>query len=130
MGMFDYLKSSYQFPEPFMGTNQTKDIEDGIGGTMSNYWVDPDGYLWVGFYGDTHTLEFIEEGNPRFSEKHLFLNYEWVPSGKHGKWRVHPITKYVEIYPENWEGKWEDWPRLRLHFKSGKLQDWEDVTGR
>jgi hypothetical protein len=130
MGMFDYLRSSYQLPEPFMGLNQTKGIEGGIGGSLSNYWIDPRGYLWVGFYGDTHTLEFIEENDPRFSEKYQFLNHEWVRTGKHGKWRVHPITKYIEIYPSQWDGKWEDWPRLRLHFRSGKLREWVEVTGR
>jgi len=129
MGMFDYLRSSYQFPEPFMGLNQTKDIECEIGGSLSNYWVDPDGYLWVGHYDETHNLEFIAKDDPRFSKKYQFLNHEWVQTGKHGKWRVHPITKYVEIYPSQWDGKWEDWPRLRLHFRSGKLQDWVEVTG-
>ena len=130
MGMFDWVKSSYPLPEPFMGINQTKDIEEGYGGTMSNFWIDPAGYLWVGVYKDTHTFETIEEDDPRYDPKFAWVNYEWVPTGKHGKFVVHPITKYVEIYPEQWKGKWEDWPRLKIHFKHGKLQDYEDVTGR
>ena len=130
MGMFDYVRSSFPFPEPFMGINQTKDIEDGIGGTMSDYWVDPDGYLWCPKYRDTHTFEEILEDDERYNDKTRFLNFEWVPTGKHGKFVPHEITKYIEIYPESWKGKWEDWPRLKLHFKSGKLQDWKDVTGR
>ena len=68
--------------------------------------------------------------SPRYSEKHKFLNFEWVPTGKHGKYMPSMITKYVEVYPSNWKGAWEDWPRLRIHFKYGKLQDYEDVTGR
>ena len=33
MGMFDYVRSSYYFDEDFKGQCQTKDIEDGIGGS-------------------------------------------------------------------------------------------------
>ena len=130
MGMFDYIKSSYPLPEAFMGALQTKDIEEGYGGTMTHYWIDPEGYLWYGDYRETSTFEIIEEGDPRYDPEKLYLNYEWLPTGKHGKWQVHPITKYIEIYPEQWEGKWEDWPRLKLHFKSGRLIEWEEITGR
>jgi len=130
MGMFDWIKSSYPLPEAFMGLNQTKDIEEGFGGSMRDYWIDPAGYLWVGDYKGTSTLEVYEEDDPRYDPKFKFLNFEWVPTGVHGKWRVEPITKYVEIYPGTWDGEWEQWPRLKLHFKSGKLQDFEDVTGR
>ena len=130
MSMFDWVKSSYPLPEPFMGLNQTKDIEDGIGGTMTNYWIDPGGYLWYSSYRDTHTFEVIEEDDPRYDPKFVWTNHEWIPTGKHGKFRVHAITKYIEIYPAEWDGKWEDWPRLRVHFRSGKLQDFEDITGR
>ena len=129
--MFDYFKSSYPLPEAFMAECQTKDIEDfGIGGSLSHFWLDPAGYLWCSKYRDTHTFEKISEDDERYNDKARFLNFEWIPTGKHGKFVPHEITKYIEIYPESWKGKWEDWPRLRLHFKSGKLQDWEDVTGR
>ena len=130
MGMFDWVKSSYPLPEPFMGLNQTKDIEDGYGGTMSNYYIDPAGYLWVGAYVGTHTLEFLDEDDPRDDPKFKWNNHEWVATGVHGKWRVHPLTRYIEVYPQTWDGKWESWPRLRLHFKSGRLIDCEEVTGR
>jgi len=130
MGMFDYFRSSYDLGEQFTDVVcQTKDIEDGIGGTMTDYWLDPSGQLWYPSYRDTHTFEEIEEDDPRYNQSG-FLNFEWVPTGKHGKYQPYPITKYIEIYPEGWEGKWEDWPRLRLHFRYGKLQDYMDVTGR
>jgi len=128
--MFDWIKSNYPLPEAFMGLNQTKDIEDGIGGTMTNYWIDPSGYLWYSSYRDTHTFEVFEEDDPRYNPEFKWNNHEWIPTGKHGKFRVHAITKYIEIYPESWDGEWEDWPRLRLHIRRGKLQDFEDVTGR
>lgn len=130
MGMFDWFKSSYLLPDAFMVECQTRGIDEECDGTMSHYWLDPAGYLWVGDYAGTSTLEFIEEDDPRYDPKFLWTNHEWVPTGEHGKWRVHLLTKYVEVYPAQWGGKWEDWPRLRLHFKSGKLQDFQEVTGR
>ena len=129
MGMFDYVRSSYNLGEQFTNVEcQTKDIEEGYSGTMSHFWIDPAGYLWVGDYTGTNTFEIIEKDDPRYSDKHLFLNYEWIPTGVHGKYRVHAITKYVEIYPSNWEGQWEDWPRCRIHFKYGRVVEYEHIT--
>jgi hypothetical protein len=128
VGLFDWFKSSYPLPEAFMVECQTKGIECDLGGTMSHYWLDPSGYLWVGDYAGTSTLEFIEEDDPRYDPNFKWANHEWVPTGEHGKWRVSPLTKYVEVYPSQWGGSWETWPRLRLHFKSGKLQDFQEVT--
>jgi len=131
MGMMDFVRSSYDLGEQFTDTRlQTKDIEEGYGGTMTDYWLDPAGYLYVIDYSHTADLKMYEPGDPEYNEEHAWLNFEWVPNGKRGKIRLHPITKYIEVYPERWEGKWEDWPRLKLHFKYGKLQDYEDITGR
>jgi hypothetical protein len=131
MGMFDYFRSSYDLGEQFTNVVcQTKDIEDGIGGTMTDYWLDPAGRLWCPKYHGTHTFEEIKEDDDRYNDKTRFLNFEWIPTGKHGKYTPHEITKYVEVYPANWKGKWEDWPRLRLHFRHGILQDHTDITGR
>lgn len=129
--MFDYFRSSYYLGEQFTGiVCQTKDIEEGLGGTMTDYWLDPAGQLWRPNYIGTNDFVVIEEDDPRYDPVRGFLNFEWVPTGKHGKYQPHYITKYVEVYPANWGGEWEDWPRLRIHFKNGKLKDYEDVTGR
>ena len=81
MGMFDYIRSSYPLPSKFLGVCQTKDIEEyGISGTLTQYWIDPAGYLWCGDYRGTNTMEYIEEGDPRYNKKHGFLNFEWVPT--------------------------------------------------
>lgn len=126
MGMFDVIKSSYNLGEEFTNVVlQTKDIEDCIGGTLTDYWIDPNGVLWRPDYTGTNTFEVIEEDDERYDSKHLFLNYEWVPTGKHGKYVHHSITKYVEVYPADWKGKWEDWPRCIIHFKNGIIQDYE-----
>ena len=131
MGMFDYFRSSYDLGEQFTDVAcQTKDLEDGIGGTMTHYWLDPNGVLWYPDYVGTNTFEIIEEDDPRYDPKLKFLNFEWVPTGQRGAYRPYLITKYVEVYPENWCGAWEDWPRLKLHFRYGVLKDFEDVTGR
>jgi len=131
MGMFDYLKSSYDLGDQFTNTElHTKDIEDGIGGTMSQYWICPDGVLYYINY--SHTADFVElkEGDDGYDENRKFLNFVWIPNGSHGKISPHMLTKYIEVYPSTWDGQWEDWPRLKLHFRYGKLQDYQDITGR
>jgi hypothetical protein len=131
MGMFDYFRSSYDLGEQFTNVVcQTKDMEDCIGGTMTDYWLDPAGVLWRPDYVGVSTFETIPEDDPRYNEKMGFLNFEWIPTGKRGRFVQHEITKYVEVYPADWGGKWEDWPRLHLHFKRGILQDYTDITGR
>ena len=129
MGMYDYVRSSYYFDEDFRGQCQTKDIEEyGIGGTMSQYWISPDGQLYLIDY--SHTADFVElkEGDEGYSDKMAFLNFRWVPNGTHGKVRPWNITKYVLIYPENWEGNWEDWPECRIHFVDGKIKNYQNLT--
>lgn len=129
MGMFDYVRSSYNLGEHFTNVEcQTKEIEDYYSGTLSHFWIDPAGYLWCGDYSGTSTLEIIEENDPRYDPKRLFLNYEWIPTGQHGKYHVHPITKYVEIYPATWDGHYDDWPRCRIHFKHGRVVEYEHLT--
>jgi len=132
MGMFDYFRSSYDLGKQFTNVIcQTKDMEDyGIGGTMTDYWLDPSGQLWYPSYTGTHTFEVYEEGHPNYNPSIKWGNHEWIPTGQHGKYQPHLITKYIEVYPAEWKGEWEDWPRLRLHFRYGKLQDHEDITGR
>ena len=129
MGMFDYVRSSYNLGEQFTNVEcQTKDIEEGYSGTMSHFWIDPAGYLWVGDYTGTNTFEIIEKDDPRYDPERHFLNFEWIPTGKHGKYQVHALTKYVEIYPATWDGHYDDWPRCRIHFKYGRVVEYEHIT--
>ncbi len=132
MGMFDYVRSSYDLGEQFTGVElQTKDIEDyGIGGTMSDYWLDPHGYLYFIDYSQTSDFVELKEGDDGYDDEKLFLNFRWIPNGNKGKVRPWMITKYIEVYPAKWDGEWEDCPRCRIHFKYGRLMDFEDVTGR
>ena len=129
MGMFDYVRSSYYLGEHFSGNCQTKEIEEyGIGGTMSQYWISPDGQLYLIDY--SHTADFVElkEGDDGYNDKLALLNFRWIPNGTHGKVRPWNITKYVTIYPQNWQGDWEDWPDCRIHFKNGIVQNYEILT--
>ena len=57
------------------------------------------------------------------------MNYYIDPSGwlwevnyRSNKIYVKTITDYVTIYPTDFEGPWEVWPELRLHFIHGKVQ--------
>lgn len=131
MGMFDEFRSSYDLGEQFTNVRcQTKQIDDYFGGTMSFYWLSPGGQLYL--IDNRHIADFVEiqEGEDGYDEKRKFLNFKWIPNGTHGKVTPHNITKYVEVYPEQWNGDWKDWPRLKLHFKEGVLQDYENITGR
>ena len=67
----------------------------------------------------------LKEGDEGYSEKMAFLNFKWIPNGNHGKVSPLMITKYVEVYPAQWKGDWEKWPRCRIHFKYGRLMDYE-----
>jgi len=129
MGMFDYVRSSYDLGEHFTNVEcQTKEIDDYYSGTMSHYWIDPAGYLWCGDYLGTSSMKIYEEGHPNYNSERSWLNFAWIPTGVHGKYRVHMITKYVEIYPAQWGGHYDDWPRCRIHFKDGKVVEYEHVT--
>jgi len=126
MGLFDYVRSSYNLGEHFTNTQcQTKHIEECYSGTMSQYWISPDGCLYLIDY--SHTADFIElkEGDEGYNDKMPLLNFTWIPNGTHGKVTPHLLTKYIEIYPEKWGGDWKDWPRCKLHFRYGVLKDYE-----
>ena len=129
MGMFDYVKSSYDLGPYFTNTEcQTKDIEEGYDGTMSQFWIDPDGRLCLIDYSHTADLVEYKKGDEEYDEKRSWANFQWVPNGSHGKVKMWGITKYIEIYPAQWSGEWEDWPTCRLHFRNGVLQDYEITT--
>lgn len=129
MGMFDYFRSSYDLGPQLTNVEcQTKDIEDGIGGTMTQYWLDPAGYLYYIDYSHTADLKIYEPGDPEYNDDRKWLNFEWVPNGTRGKVKLFPLTKYVEIYTAMWGGAWEDWPRAKIHFKYGRLMDYELFT--
>jgi len=127
MGMFDYVRSSYDLGEHFTNTRcQTKDIDN----TMTDYWLSPSGQLYIIDY--SHTADFVElkEGDEGYNAEVPLFNFQWIPNGNHGKVSPLYLTRYVSIYPEGWGGEWKEWPTLKLHFRYGKLVDYEDVTGK
>ena len=98
--MFDYLRSSYDLGEQFTDVQlHTKDIEDGIGGTMSQYWISPNGVLYYVDY--SHTADFVElkEGDKGYDDKRGYLNFVWIVNGNLGKISPWMVTKYIEVYP-------------------------------
>lgn len=126
MGMFDEIRSSYDLGEQFTNVLcQTKDIDDWGSGTMTLYWISPSGELWKPEYTGTHDFKVYSEGDLEYDPLKKWVNWEWIPTGKHGRYTPHKITKFVEIYPALWEGKWENWPICRLHFVDGILKDYQ-----
>jgi hypothetical protein len=93
---------------------------------MDHFWISPDGVLYLIDYHGTSDLEKIDEDDPEYNEKLSFLNFKWVKNGKHGKVKPYLITKYVTAYTRCGDKRIE----VKLHFKYGKLQDFEDVTGK
>ena len=86
MSMFDWVRSSYNLGEQFTNVEcQTKDVEEGYSGTMSHFWIDPAGYLWVGDYIGTSSMEIYEEGHPKYNSDRAWLNFEWIPTGSSRK---------------------------------------------
>jgi len=124
MGMFDYFYSSYDLGEGFTGVEcQTKDMEYGIGGSLSHYWLSGGGELYVMSYSGAYEFKIIQEGDEGYDGSRLWGNYEWERTGKRGRVKAYRMTGYVEIYPGLYDGRWEDWPRMMLHIKEGRIMD-------
>ncbi len=131
MGLFDYVRSSYDLGPQFTETElQTKDIEKGLGGSMSHYWLCPAGYLYMIDY--SHTADFVElqEGDEGYNSDKKLLNFTWKRNGVRGAVRPVMLTEYIRVYPSTWGGHYEEWPTLQLHLHYGKLMGYENITGR
>ena len=110
MGLFDTIKSSYDLGEEFTDKElQTKDIQDGIGGTLDFYWINPKGQLFL--------IDISSTADPVLTDE-KFPALKWIPNGTHGKVSPVYITKYVEVYNHPYR-------RCRIHFKLGVVQDFE-----
>ena len=114
--MFDYVRCDYPITPEFVGECQTKDIDGDIGGTMSDYYIDPKGRLWyIDHYG---TIDYV------FDENATTILGKWkrIPTGQHGKVRpMFGYTSYLIIYPAKHKGSWETWPEARLHIVEGQV---------
>ena len=120
--MYDTIHSSYDLGEHFTDVElQTKDIEC----IMSHYWLDPHGYLYSIDYSDTADFIQLKEGDKGYNSVGKFLNFIWKSNGNKGKVSPCYLTKYIEVYPAQWESSYDEWPRCRIHFKYGRLIDFE-----
>jgi len=127
VGLYDEIRSSYDLGEHFTDVEmQTKCLACA----MCRYWISPDGCLYEMTYRETHDFVELKEGDEGYNDEVALFNFQWIPTGKHGKVEPCYVTDYVEVYPAIWNGDWYEWPRLKLHFKNGVLRDYEDVTGR
>ena len=123
MGMFDYFRSSYDLGPHFTEVEcQTKDIEYGVGGTMSQYWLDPAGYLYLIDYSGTQTMHLNDDRDKLYGIPLM----EFKPNGNRGKVTPYLLTKYIEVYPSKWNDT--PLPRLRLNVKYGRIIEYDDIT--
>ena len=119
MGMFDDFKCSYNIGELTNVPCQTKDM-DPFGGTMSFYWIDPDGLLWSPDYLGTTAIELVEGEDLKPWEK-----IKHIPTGVHGRVSRVYMTDYVEIYSYHTHPDGVvDCSICRLHLVNGKLESY------
>ena len=117
MGMFDWFRSSYDLGEPFTETVcQSKTFNERYRGFLDFYWLDPSGRLWI--RDDKNTHDMVE------SDEEL-LGFYFVTNGSHGKVKPCQLSKTVVVYPQEYDGQWQDWPECSLTFLKGKLQNYE-----
>ena len=125
MGLFDYFRSSYYLGPGLTEVScQTKDL----GSTMSEYWLDPSGRLWLIDIGAAFDYgeypDFESKGEP-FEE---IFRYGPIPNGKHGKVTPERFTGMVLIYPSQGIEDWGDQPCCELKFTAGVLQYYDITT--
>ena len=77
--MFDIVRSSFDLGPDFTECEcQTKDIEE-LGGSLTFYWLSPDGHLYTPNYDGTADFEIAND--PHAS---LFNSFRIVETGKKG----------------------------------------------
>lgn len=117
MGMFDYVRSSYNLGRHFTNvTLQTKDLEPHIGGTMSFYWLDPRGRLWEIDEDGCYDWTFPQEEDKGLAP---WLAFRRELNGNHGKVRPRRFTGDVRMYPDRWDGDHSAWPETQIRLIDG-----------
>lgn len=124
MGFFDNFYSSRDIGEFTKVQCQTKSFDPDTGGTLSQFWLSPSGILFLIDYSNTADFHVIHEGEEGYDPDNKLMNFFWRPNGNRGGVRFFYKTLYAVIYPEDYEGEWEQYPCARLHFQEGVLQDY------
>ena len=123
MGMFDDIKCSAEIGALTNVNCQTKEIDRYAGGTMSFYWVDPNGLLWTADFSGT--ADFVFDNN----SPSLLSRLKCIPNGNRGKVVPVYLTDYVTIYSSvTHPDGLVDWAECRLHFIEGKLQGFRYIN--
>ena len=119
MGMYDDIKCSYDIGKLTNRECQSKEF-DYYGGTMSFYWVDPNGLLWTPDYNGTMAIEYIDSDEP------IWRRIKYTPTGVHGRFQRVYKTDYVTIYTcDIHENGYTEYIDCRLHFVNGVLKDFK-----
>ena len=117
--MYDYVRSSFPLSEDFEGECVTRDIDPWAGGTLSLYWIAPDGRLFYVSYARTADFETVD-GLPTGNI---------LPSGVHGRVIADRMTSSIKVRPMRWSGPMEQWPCAKLHFTDGILHSFSIING-
>ena len=108
MGMFDTIHCSYDLGPGFHNKSlQTKDISS----TMSEFWLSPNGELYLIDYTGTQDFQLLD--TPPFFKS----------NGRHGKVTPTEFTATIEVYPQLWTAYYSPFPRLMITFIHGKIQN-------
>ena len=114
MGMFDQIRNDYKPLGPeFQGVLQTKDLDN----LMDWYYIDPSGKLSLVEYSGTQ--DFV----PRECNDRMFPLMNWKPNGNHGRVMACTLTDTVVVYPEKWDGDWNQQPECCIHFVNGQIRN-------
>lgn len=114
MGMYDSIFCSKDLGPGFHKKEvQTKDLDC----LMNEYWIDPEGKLWIIDYAGTQMFETDSKDRIRV-----------VKSGSKGVIRPVTITQVIEVYPVQWTCQYAPYPRLHLVFVGGILKEVINTT--
>ena len=116
MGMFDSIRSSYDLGPGFWDKElQTKDLSS----TMSYYWINPAGQLFLIDY--SHTVDYVPDPEDSTMPFRRMKSY-WKPNGNHGKVQPVFLTNTIKVYPARWDSKYAPFPTLKITFIDGVLR--------
>ena len=123
--MFDYVKCSASIGALTDVVCQTKTVEKVIHGTMSFYWIDPSGQMYIVDY--TGTTDFRE--NCDSDDAPIWLHYHMVPSGNKGKVSPYLLTGDVVIYDSVTQADgYNEWTYCKLQIEEGILQNFRYIN--
>jgi hypothetical protein len=117
MSLVDYFRSSYDIGEFTDIPCVSNDFNGMVGGTLSQFWLSPNGALYIVDYSHTQDMHF-EQSEDQYTRP----RFVWKPNGNHGQVRFCFFTDYVIIRPEKPYSVAGIPLEARIHFIEGMFQ--------